>query len=195
MKFNSKRIGAPGILPARRFDCGDSADPPTCLGRNRARYSVQIFHHDTEHYSAAIYGSRWFTRDCTGSSKIFIQDDVKKLKERARTSVEIGALGQVEITADALRTYLDKIQMHAPPTSPTSTRLNRGWDSRRLIKYSCIESYDDDLSRIQWRRRQTDFNDLRTCCSQVWGDIERKHCRIANLPHKLLQSIEKMESP
>ena len=37
-----------------------------------------------------------------------IQNEDKLLKEQARASVEEGVLNQVEITADALRSYLDR---------------------------------------------------------------------------------------
>ena len=89
-----------------------------------------------------------------------IQKEDKLLKERARTSVEQGQFDQVEITADALRTYLDKqIGADARTTDFSyeyTARLVRrlGFTTIEQID-ECIKRYDDDqLSRIRWGRRQ-----------------------------------------
>ena len=89
-----------------------------------------------------------------------IQDEDKQLKQEARTSVEKGVLDQVEITADALRSYLDwKIGSDARTTDfsyeYTARMLRRlGFTTIDQVD-ACIEGYDDDqLSRIRWQRRQ-----------------------------------------
>ena len=89
-----------------------------------------------------------------------IQDEDNSLKQRARTSVEEGSLDQVEITADALRSYLDK---RIGPDARVS-EFSYEWTARALRRLGfttihqlekCIEGYDDDeLSRIAWGRRQ-----------------------------------------
>ena len=89
-----------------------------------------------------------------------IQDEDKELKQQARTSVEEGTLDQVEITADALRSYLDRRVGEDARVSDFSY----DWTARTLRKLGfttidqierCIEGYDDDeLSRIHWRWRQ-----------------------------------------
>ena len=89
-----------------------------------------------------------------------IQDDDKDLKVRARTSVEEGDLEEVEITADALRSYLDRrVGSDARVTDFSyeyGARLLRrlGFTTIEQVD-ACIEGYDDDqLSRIVWSRRQ-----------------------------------------
>ena len=98
-----------------------------------------------------------------------IQDEDSILKKRARTSVEEGSLDQVEITADALRSYLDK----RIGADARISEFSYEWTARILHKLGfttidqierCIEGYDDDeLSRIAWGRRQgpiTRFEDM-----------------------------------
>ena len=89
-----------------------------------------------------------------------IQDEDKLLQQQARTSVEEGVLDQVEITADALRLYLDRrIGSDARTTDfsyeYTARLLSRlGFTAIDQVD-ACIEGYDDDqLSRIRWQRRQ-----------------------------------------
>ena len=89
-----------------------------------------------------------------------IQDEDKQLKQEARTSLEEGALDQVEITGDALRPYLDKRVGTDARTKDFSYEfmaqlLRRiGFTTIEQID-ACIKDYDDDqLSRIAWRRRQ-----------------------------------------
>ena len=89
-----------------------------------------------------------------------IQDEDKLLKQQARTSVEEGVLDQVEITADALRSYLDR----RVGSDARTTDFSYEYTARMLRRLgfttfdqvdACIEGYDDDqLSRIRWQRRQ-----------------------------------------
>ena len=89
-----------------------------------------------------------------------IQDEDKNLKQLARTSVEKGALDQVEITADALRSYLDgRIGSDARTTDFSyeyEAKMVRRLGFTTIDQVdACIEGYDDDqLSRILWQRRQ-----------------------------------------
>ena len=89
-----------------------------------------------------------------------IQDEDKNLKQLARTSVEKGVLDQVEITADALRSYLDgRIGSDARTTDfsyeyEAKVVRRLGFTTIDQVD-ACIEGYDDDqLSRILWQRRQ-----------------------------------------
>ena len=89
-----------------------------------------------------------------------IQDEDKELKHRARTSVEQGTLNEVEITADALRSYLDR---KVGPDG-RSTDFSYDYTARILRRLGftsfdqvecCIKDYDgDQLSRVLLRQRQ-----------------------------------------
>ena len=89
-----------------------------------------------------------------------IQDEDERLRTEARKSVQEGKLEQVEITPDALKTYLDK-KLGA---DGRMTEFSYQWTARLLLKLGftdfreideCITGYDDDyLSRILWGTRQ-----------------------------------------
>ena len=89
-----------------------------------------------------------------------IQDEDKELKEKARSSVEEGVLDQVEITADALRSYLDRKVGPDARTTDFSyeymARVLRRLGFRTFDQVdACIEGYNDDqLSRTRWQHRQ-----------------------------------------
>lgn len=89
-----------------------------------------------------------------------IQDEDERLRQLARRSVQEGRLEEVEITPDALRTYLDK--KLGPDGRMTefsyqfTARLLRtlGFTDFQQID-ECIGRYDDDyLSRVVWSTRQ-----------------------------------------
>ena len=89
-----------------------------------------------------------------------IQDEDQILKTKARASVEQGALHQVEITADALRPYLDQklgsdARMSDLSYEYTARVLRRlGFTTIDQVEV-CIGDYDDDeLSRLRWGGRQ-----------------------------------------
>ena len=89
-----------------------------------------------------------------------IQDEDKLLKQQARTSVEQGVLDQVEITADALRSYIDRRIGSDARTTDFSYEYEAqvvrelGFTTIKQVD-ACIEGYDDDqLSRIRWEWRQ-----------------------------------------
>lgn len=89
-----------------------------------------------------------------------IQDEDERLRIEARQSVREGKLEKVEITPDALMTYLDK--KLGPDGRMTdfsyqyTARLLRklGFSNFKEIE-ECVSKYDDDqLSRIIWSTRQ-----------------------------------------
>ena len=89
-----------------------------------------------------------------------IQDEDIRLKQNARTSVEAGALDQVEITADALRSYLDRRVGSDARIADFSyeymARVLRrlGFTTIQQVD-ACIKGYNgDQISRIVWDRRQ-----------------------------------------
>ena len=89
-----------------------------------------------------------------------IQDDDEKLKEQARTSVEEGVFDQIEITANALQSYLDgRIGSDARTTDfsyeyMAKVLLNLGFTTIRQVD-ACIKGYDgDQLTRVRWKWRQ-----------------------------------------
>lgn len=89
-----------------------------------------------------------------------IQNEDESLKQKARTSVERGQLDQVEITADALRSYLDSRIGEDARISEFSyeymARILRGLGFKTIDQVeACIEGYDaDQLDGIRWRWRQ-----------------------------------------
>ncbi|MFC1966710.1 GTP pyrophosphokinase family protein [Chloroflexota bacterium] len=88
-----------------------------------------------------------------------IQDDDERLRTEARKSVQEGKLEQVEITPDALRTYLNKKlgvdrRMKDDSYQWTVKLLrNLGFSNFEQID-ECIRGFDDDqLSRLVWGTR------------------------------------------
>jgi hypothetical protein len=89
-----------------------------------------------------------------------IQDEDERLRTEARKSVREGKLEQVEVTPDALKTYLDKKlgadgRMSDFSYSWTAKLLrNLGFTNFEEID-ECIRGFDDaELSRIVWGTRQ-----------------------------------------
>jgi ppGpp synthetase/RelA/SpoT-type nucleotidyltranferase len=89
-----------------------------------------------------------------------IQDEDERLRTEARKSVQEGKLEEVEITPDALKTYLDKKLGSDWRISEYSYQwmasllLKLGFTDFREID-ECIREYDDDqLNRIIWSTRQ-----------------------------------------
>lgn len=89
-----------------------------------------------------------------------IQNEDERLRQQARKSVQEGRLEEVEITPDALRTYLDKkLDPDGRMTEFSyqfTARLLRtlGFTDFQQID-ECIARYDDDhLSRVTWGTRQ-----------------------------------------
>ena len=88
-----------------------------------------------------------------------IQDEDKQLKQQAKTSVELGSLDQIEITGDALRSYIDKRVGSDSSTSDFSyefmARVLRRMGFTNFGQVDvCIKDYDGDLlGQIRWRRQ------------------------------------------
>jgi len=89
-----------------------------------------------------------------------IQDQDEELRTEGRKSIKEGKLEQVEITPDALKTYLDR----KLGSDGRMTDFSYEWTARFLHKLGftdfkqideCIQSFDGDrLSRIAWGTRQ-----------------------------------------
>ena len=89
-----------------------------------------------------------------------VQDDDERFRTEARKSVREGKLEQVEITPDALKTYLDrKLGTDRRMTSfsyvwTAKLLRNLGFSNFKQIE-ECVRGFDDDeLSRIGWGTRQ-----------------------------------------
>ena len=93
-----------------------------------------------------------------------IQYDDKHLKKQAKTSVELGSFDIIEITGDALRSYIDKRVGSDPSTSDFSyefmARVLRRMGFMNFGQVdACVEGYDgDQLGRIRWRRQPGPVN-------------------------------------
>mgnify|MGYP004702022337 CR=1 FL=1 len=89
-----------------------------------------------------------------------LQDEDERLREKARQSIRAGELTKVEITPDALKSYLDR----KLGSDGRMTQFSYEWIVRVLRKLGfetlsqieeCIASYDDDkVSRAVWGTRQ-----------------------------------------
>lgn len=93
-----------------------------------------------------------------------IQDDDERLKLAARESLQEGKLKQVEITSNALKTYLDKkLEPDRRMTSfsyrwTAKVLRNLGFSNFEQIE-ECVRNFnDDELSRIAWGTRQGQLN-------------------------------------
>lgn len=89
-----------------------------------------------------------------------IQDEDERLRKQARQSVKEGKLDEVEITPDALKTYLDRRlgpdgRMTDYSYQFTASQLRKiGFTDFRQVD-ECIIAYDDNkLSEILWHSRQ-----------------------------------------
>jgi ppGpp synthetase/RelA/SpoT-type nucleotidyltranferase len=88
-----------------------------------------------------------------------LQDEDERLREEARQSVRTGELAKVEITPDALKSYLDR----KLGSDGRMTQFSYEWTARILRKLGfetlsqldeCIAGYDDDrVSRVVWGSR------------------------------------------
>lgn len=95
-----------------------------------------------------------------------IQYEDEQIKKQARILVEGGEFKQVEITADALRSYLDR--RIGPDTYADDVLYERMAQLVRRLRFTtidqvdaCIKGYDgDQLSRIVRRRRQDPLSQL-----------------------------------
>jgi len=89
-----------------------------------------------------------------------LQDEDERLRQQARESVQTGELSTVEITPDALKSYLD----HRLGSDGRMTQWSYDFTAKMLRKLGfetlsqlddCISGYDDDrVSRAVWGARQ-----------------------------------------
>jgi len=89
-----------------------------------------------------------------------VQEEDKRLREDARQKIKEGSIDQVEITPDALRTFLSKAlgadQRISWDSYDYMARVLRacGFKNLRQVE-KCIAGYDDDkLSRLAFGNRQ-----------------------------------------
>lgn len=89
-----------------------------------------------------------------------VQDDDHRIRQEARKSVQEGKFEEVEITPDALKTYLDRklgpdgrMTVFSYQFTASVLRTLGFTDFKEIDE--CISEYDDDkLSRILWGSRQ-----------------------------------------
>ena len=134
-----------------------------------------------------------------------IEDEDTQLKQKARTAVEQGVLGQVEITADALLSYLDRRVGSDARISMFSyeymARVLRrlGFTTIEQVD-ACIEGYNDDqLSRIAWERRLgpiSRFEDMLTAgMGPVFVERRTNDAGIRGFIQDILAKFEEHEIP
>ena len=106
-----------------------------------------------------------------------IQDEDNRLKMQARSSVEEGSLDQVEITADALRSYIEKRigedARHSDYSYEYTARMLHRLGFKTFDQVErCSEGYnDDELSRISWGRRQGSISRLEDMLLAGMGSV------------------------
>ena len=161
VRINSKRIDLPEYEPHR----GLVAEVQV---RTILQHAWAEIEHDIQ-YKASITTPDTIRRKFMSLAGLLeiadrefqaIQDEDKELKQPARISVEKGVLDEVEITADALRSYLDR---RVGPDG-RSTDFSYDYTARMLRRLGftmfdqvevCIKDYDGDrLSRVLMRQRQ-----------------------------------------
>jgi ppGpp synthetase/RelA/SpoT-type nucleotidyltranferase len=111
-----------------------------------------------------------------------LEDEDKRLKEEARQSVALGRLEGVEITPDALQSYLD--QKYSP--DGRMSEFSYQWEARVLRRLgfedlhqldAAISPYDDDaVSRAIWGSRQGQIRRLEDVLTAAFGEeLLRRH--------------------
>ncbi len=111
-----------------------------------------------------------------------IQDEDQRVRVSARVAVEEGKLQDVEITPDALKSYLDKRlsadgRMGAFSYDYTARLLRTlGFQNFAQID-QCIAGYDDDrVSRLTWGGRQGQITRFEEMLRAGMGDqFKQKH--------------------
>jgi len=132
-----------------------------------------------------------------------VQDEDQRLRQVARTSIKQGKLETVEITADALKAYLDKRlgsdgRMASYSYDWTARMLRRlGFTNFRQID-ECIAEYDDDvISRRYHGTRQGQLSRFELQLAAAMGPhfIER-HPWVSNSdfwPAHLKRQLERLQ--
>jgi ppGpp synthetase/RelA/SpoT-type nucleotidyltranferase len=105
-----------------------------------------------------------------------VQEEDERLRREARRSVAAGQLGSVEITPDALKSYLDRKLEPDGRMSEYSyqftARLLRQLGFRNFQQIDdAIAGYDDDrLSRVVWGARQGQLSRFETMVMAAMGE-------------------------
>lgn len=106
-----------------------------------------------------------------------LQDEDERLRQQARQSVQTGELAKVEITPDALKSYLDRkfgsdgrmTQWSYEFTAQTLRKL--GFETLSQLD-ECISDYDDDrVSRLIWGARQGQLSRFEDTVLASMGDF------------------------
>jgi putative GTP pyrophosphokinase len=106
-----------------------------------------------------------------------IQDEDERLTQRARASVRVGDLAEVEITPDSLKAYLDSKmgtdgRMQQWAYNFTAEILRKvGFETLSQLD-ECIRDYDDDrVSRAIWGYRQGQLSRFEDVLLASMGEI------------------------
>lgn len=129
-----------------------------------------------------------------------IQYEDEQIKKQARTLVEEGEFKQVEITADALRSYLDsRIGPDAYADDALYERMARLVRRLRFTTidqvHACIEGYDgDQLSRIVRRGRRDPLSQLENMLLAGMGSIfVDRRTNIPGIKENLNRNLERYQ--
>ncbi len=129
-----------------------------------------------------------------------IQREDEQIKKQARISVEEGEFKQVEITADALRSYVDgRIGPDAYTDDAFYERMARLVRRLRFTTidqvHACIEGYDGDhLSRIVGRRRRDPLSQLENMLLAGMGPIfVDRRTNIPRIKENLNRTLERYQ--
>ena len=160
VKINGKRTELPEYEPHRGLVAGVQV-------RTILQHAWAEIEHDIQ-YKASITTPNTIRRRFMSLAGLLeiadrefqaIQDEDKELKRLARTSVEKGVLEEVEITADALRSYLyrrvgeDGLSTDYPYDLMAQILRRLGFTTFDQVEV-CIKDYDgDQLSRILRQRK------------------------------------------
>ena len=129
-----------------------------------------------------------------------IQREDEQIKKQARTLLEEGEFKQVEITADALRSYVDgRIGPDAYADDALYERMARLVRRLRFTTidqvHACIEGYDgDQLSRIVGRRRRDPLSQLENMLLAGMGPIfVDRRTNIPRIKENLNRTLERYQ--
>ncbi len=129
-----------------------------------------------------------------------LQDEDEQLRKRARESVQTGNLSEVEITPDALRSYVDNKLGADGRMKPWSyeftAKILRQLGFNTLAQLDdCISGYDDDIvSRTLWGSRQGQLSRLEDTVLAAMGEIYlERHPWATSYPDWLERSRDKLK--
>jgi putative GTP pyrophosphokinase len=128
-----------------------------------------------------------------------IQSADERLRQEVRASVQEGKLGNVEVTPDALKTYLDR------KLGPDGrmTQFSYEWTARYLQKMrfknmgeieECIAGYDDDeISRIAYETRQGQLTRFETLLLAGMGEFFISKDPFSEIPNLAQYQRERLQ--